>query len=468
MPPEPFPLAMRIWTVLASTHFQRKFFNPNRTYAESFAYLGESLSPFTADGDLVRRVWHYLRPTSLSVREWVIAGGELAPHWEHDFAIDPRVVKEWDIPIRPLEPFSRYLAAGGVTAITAENWREVLVHRNAGHGKNYLWRKGHTTVAGVCVNGHRTGVQAFVVVRNRDNYMCAYCDGRKALAGENDITVTHPARAAYFDVEVNGAVKPTDYVATSPRQLAWQCPRGHKYTRSVRGQCSSVEPCRVCENWELDPETNSVAALAPDLVAQWHPTLNDRSPREVKVCASEFAWFQCAEGHPPQRSNVLSRVNGRGCRGCGYAKVADLLTQFVADIRPELEAEWDPALNDGLTFVELRGSRTVERAWRCARGHITYKTTGKRLVSGCGVCTGHLRTVDVNPAAKYPLITSEWDEQLNGIPASEARVDVRYLWRCVLHGHIENVALHRRRANLGCTRCSRPERIAYGREKGTY
>ncbi|QNE35423.1 zinc-ribbon domain-containing protein [Leifsonia shinshuensis] len=465
MPPQPFPAAMRLWAVLATVDFQRSFFDPCQTYAEAFEYLREVLGGL-GDAGLVRRVWHYLRPTALTIREWVLAGGEFRPHWEHDFRINPVVVTMWKIPMRPLEPFHRYLAASDVTEVTAENWREVLTHRNPGHALKFFHARA--ALPAICVNGHRISMSALKGVGTRTNFQCAYCTRRIAVPGETDITMTHPERASWFDQDANGTASPTEYVSTSARKLAWVCPEGHKYTRSVAAQCTSKRPCTVCFNWDFDPDVNSVAVKAPQLVAEWHPTLNDRTPREVKACTTEYAWFQCTNGHPPYRGNIGARMNGTKCRVCSLETGVMKRAQRIAEVRPELEAEWDPALNDGLAFADLLGSVRQIRTWRCTNGHLTYKSTYRRLQAGCGYCSGHNSSADSNAVTRFPLIMSEFDEVENRIPAAKARVDAKYFWRCEANGHLTVSKLHNRRLTRGCARCPKDLRIANGLEKGTF
>jgi very-short-patch-repair endonuclease len=61
---------------------------------------------------------------------------------------------------------------------------------------------------------------------------------------------------------------------------------------------------------------NCLETLHPDLAAQWHPTLNDRSSAEVTAGSNHAAWWLGLEcGHEWQAA-VYARVNGNNCPTC--------------------------------------------------------------------------------------------------------------------------------------------------------
>lgn len=64
---------------------------------------------------------------------------------------------------------------------------------------------------------------------------------------------------------------------------------------------------------------NDLAAKAPDVAAQWHPTLNGNlTPEMVTSGSHRRVWWQCPLGHT-WKAFVYSRTGGaevRLCRDC--------------------------------------------------------------------------------------------------------------------------------------------------------
>ncbi|NEN07754.1 zinc-ribbon domain-containing protein [Diaminobutyricibacter tongyongensis] len=469
MPSRPFPKAMALWSHLADDAFQRKFFDPNSTYAEALGFLRSALAVLPwVDDEMCKRVWHYLRPTALAVREWLLSGGEFAIHWEHDFYISPSITAAWTRPMRPLEPFNRYLAASGVSEITPLNWREVVTHRSAGHSTKFVRQRPNGKLSGICMNGHRIHLYAYVKVGERSNFVCNCCIGRVAVAGDNDITSTHPYRATYFDETANPGVKATDLVAGSGRRINWRCPSGHPFPRQVSAQMRVEVACPKCEELRFEAEESSLAAGAPAAASEWHPTKNRCKPNQVYAKnTKELFWFQCENGHDYE-STAYRRLGGLGCTQCPKKGRAESRKPLLYESRPDLKAEWDPELNDGLLFEEVRRTVNVVYKWRCRNGHISEKTPHKRVFKGCKRCRGRLRS-GKSVADNYPLIVSEWDETRNPqTPSDHIDLKEKHWWRCKKASHIRFATIWTRRVTRGCPECPKEDRIAYGLEKGTF
>ncbi|NYK09074.1 hypothetical protein HNR14_000955 [Leifsonia naganoensis] len=465
LPARPFPHAIRLWTILASTEFQKAFFDPSSTYKQSLNMLNTALkNSGLGDQGLTTRVWHYLRFTALGVREWLDqralgSNAPFRPRWDHDLWLEPAVLESFTLPTRPLERFERYLQASNSQTITATNWREVLTHRSAGQPVDHL-RENLKRRGGVCPAGHRVPVEPVREVGKRTSFLCAYCSGRRVIPGETDIASTHPARASYFDFAANSPLLPIDLHSNLPTKVAWVCPLGHTYERSVQGQCIGEEPCLVCNGSIARPGFNTLQDLRPDIAREWHPTLNTKSPSEVTLRGNERAWFICPKGHQPYETMIRSRANGTGCRKCGHALGAHKGQQLISERYPELATQWVPELNDGVRFGEARGI-SLKHVWRCSRGHEISREAFIRAKLGCGRCSGHVKTPDCNILLeKYPLITSEFHPTANQVSKLQMNASDNYLWICAA-GHVRSATLHTRINSRGCSACPRPDRIAY-------
>src|SRR5262249_46446584 len=92
----------------------------------------------------------------------------------------------------------------------------------------------------------------------------------------------------------------------------------------------------------------SLARLAPELAAQWHPTKNRAlRPEHVTLKSVRRVWWRCARGRDHQwRSTVRSRTrtySGRGFGNCPFCsnKLVSV-TNSVAARAPWLVSEWHP------------------------------------------------------------------------------------------------------------------------------
>ena len=88
---------------------------------------------------------------------------------------------------------------------------------------------------------------------------------------------------------------------------------------------------------------NDLASQAPNIVAQWHPTMNGNlQPINVAVMSNRKVWWLGKCGHEWQAVvSSRTKTNGTGCPYCANLKVLvgynDLRT-----VVPELAKEWHP------------------------------------------------------------------------------------------------------------------------------
>jgi hypothetical protein len=143
--------------ILTSAHFGRQLFDPSRSFASAYSLLSSAVRDHLGYGSATasRRLWLYLRPTFLAIRESVVSDSPRASLFDHNFPLHPAVLADLKSPMRPLEPFARYLDAIGDVSLTAETPRELFGHRAA----TPPTRPGATPVlAVICRSGHRFAV----------------------------------------------------------------------------------------------------------------------------------------------------------------------------------------------------------------------------------------------------------------------------------------------------------------------
>lgn len=146
---------------------------------------------------------------------------------------------------------------------------------------------------------------------------CPYCSGRRPTSGRNLASV-HPELAAQWHPTKNGDLEPDQVPPRSNQSVWWRCTQDHDWSATVLNR-SGGSGCPYCSGRRATPE-RTLAALRPDLVAQWHPSRNgDFRPDDVSPGSGKKAWWQCSAGHEWQ-SVIGSRRAGSGCPQCPRSK----------------------------------------------------------------------------------------------------------------------------------------------------
>ena len=105
----------------------------------------------------------------------------------------------------------------------------------------------------------------------------------------------------------------------SNRKAWWKCPLGHSYSAVISSRALRGSDCPYCAGSKALAGFNDLAAKAPDVAAQWHPTLNGNlTPEMVTPGSHRRVWWQCPLGHT-WKAFVYSRTGGaevRLCRNC--------------------------------------------------------------------------------------------------------------------------------------------------------
>lgn len=96
-----------------------------------------------------------------------------------------------------------------------------------------------------CGKGHEW--EAAVSSRSSDGVGCPYCSGRKVLAGFNDLATIHPAIAAQWSPDLNGALTPEMVTAGSSKRVWWRCGEGHVWKAVISSRTGKRKHgCPVC------------------------------------------------------------------------------------------------------------------------------------------------------------------------------------------------------------------------------
>lgn len=163
-----------------------------------------------------------------------------------------------------------------------------------------------------CGRGH---IWQASVVSRANGAGCPVCAGKRILPGENDLASVFPAVAAQWHPTLNGTLRADGVSPYSNRKAWWRCERGHAYQAVIERRTAGGSGCPYCTGKKVLAGFNDLAALEPQLAAQWHPALNGAlTPEMVTAGSHRQAWWQCPEGHV-WKAMVYSRTGPKRC-GC--------------------------------------------------------------------------------------------------------------------------------------------------------
>lgn len=228
---------------------------------------------------------------------------------------------------------------------------------------------------------------------------CPFCRGLRPSV-TNRLDVLHPDVAAQWHPTLNGDLTPADVVATTHDEHWWKCPAGpdHEWSAPVTWRTRNGLGCGFCANRRLSV-TNSVAARAGEWLYLFDTERNPEPARatlantEVKVhwrcpVADDHRW---AEATGRVMTNSWAKGNS-GCPACSghQASTSNSLANY-----PDLAAEFDPALNGGLTADQVVAGTSRKLTWRCATcAHVWPAIGSNRLKRrGCPNCQRFSRSV---------------------------------------------------------------------------
>ena len=165
----------------------------------------------------------------------------------------------------------------------------------------------------VCAHGHEW--KAAIASRALSGNSCPVCAGRKVAAGENDLASHFPSIAAQWHPTKNGDLTPQQVTPSSNRKVWWRCELGHDYQAAVSSRTMNGSGCPYCADHCVLPGFNDLATRAPEVAAQWHPTLNGTlTPDMVMTGSHRKVWWICPLGHV-WKAVIYSRTGTRKC-GC--------------------------------------------------------------------------------------------------------------------------------------------------------
>lgn len=264
--------------------------------------------------------------------------------------------------------------------------------------------------------------------------------------------------AAEFDAERNAPLTPDAVSYGSSKPVWWRCEKGHRFEASPSSRCVGSR-CPYCAGMRPVAGENDLAALHPEIAAEWHPTKNgDLKPCDLKPGSKKLVWWRCGKGHE-WTACPKARVNGAGCPVCRRETESTYYNNRLSDRFPQLAAEWNTKRNGTLKPTEVSIDSAKRVWWQCEKGHewtaqisVRTKTEG-----ACPICSGRKLVRGVNDLKTVnPKLASQWAAENAPMTASDVAVNSakRVWWRCK-DGHLFRASVAARaEGKARCPYCS--------------
>ncbi|MCI5631797.1 MAG: zinc-ribbon domain-containing protein [Bacilli bacterium] len=211
---------------------------------------------------------------------------------------------------------------------------------------------------------------------------------------------------------------------------------------------------------------DSLAALYPDLSAEWHQTLNEGlKPENVLPGSTLKVWWRCSNGHE-WKASVVSRSRGHGCDICAreQRKITQhetLISSRDSLIGSKCVEDWDYTKNKHNPDYYTKGSG-VKVWWKChVCGHewrtpICDRT--RDFKHGCPACSNRILVKGKNDLqTTNPELIKEWNFELNGslLPSDVAQYSrTKIWWKCSKCGYSYQATPANRVIGKGCGCCA--------------
>lgn len=147
----------------------------------------------------------------------------------------------------------------------------------------------------------------------------------------------------------------------------WVCPKcGSSYDMMNRNKVRGSN-CPYCHGLRVN-HTNCLATTHPQLVSEWHPTLNNRTPYNITYGNDSKVWWICKDCGSEYDMSLNCRTNNKqNCPYCAGMRVN--YTNCLATVNPNLAKQWHPIKNGELTPYDVTSGKGQKVWWLGECGH---------------------------------------------------------------------------------------------------
>lgn len=454
-----FATAVSVIAWVAQEDTVRRLFDPFYAYAETFAWVQQSLNDLAGREvpTTIVAVWRHLHPAFVALQAAFRGYRSYRAGHPHDFAL-PADVTTWYPRSDRVQTAMEYLACIGDKNLSrvAQGYHD----DNAPTVQRPLLTSKH------CGRGHAYLDVATAIERDEKHFTpCPRCTRAHVRVGENDLATVAPHLAEELHETLNGSLTATDIAAASKTTVWWTCrAKGHPFRGSPANRTLTDAGCAVCLNRVILVGVNDLATTNPRIAQELHPS-RASAKRATQLHAGDTKkrlWLCHQRGHEFTAS-VQERVKGKvTCPDCKKERNRTSGRNLV-DTHPTIAAEWLPELNEGREPADYTQGSKLEVIWWCHNGphpfpmRIQIRTKG----GDCPFCAGRLLLVGFNDfATTHPALASEWHPWKNRKYPSEvmAGSNDKHHFKC-RDGHETHQSIPNRRESGGCTRCASGIRV---------
>ena len=200
--------------------------------------------------------------------------------------------------------------------------------------------------------------------------------------------------------------------------------------------------------------SNSLAAVHPELIAEWSDRNLPLTPDSVTFGSNKKVWWKGSCGHEWQAS-VKARSGGEKCPICSGARVVAGIND-LATLEPLLVKQWSKKNKIKPTEVSIGSHKKV--IWRCEKGHEWIATVKSRTINktGCPYCSHNKVLAGFNDLATlFPEVANEWSDKNEKKPTEvTAFANSKAWWKCKICGYEWNTLISTRSGGSKCPCCS--------------
>jgi len=237
---------------------------------------------------------------------------------------------------------------------------------------------------------------------------CPFCNYRLLLPKVNSLKVVYPNIANMWSP--NNKKQPDEVLPNWAMAVKWICTDcDGEYMAPISDMVEGVVECPFCAGKRVNPKTNSLAALYPDIAAMWAPDNIYHSDRVSPTSATSAKWI-CPDCSGKYYSLVNEMVSGE--TDCPYCNGRMVLPGFnsLARKHKEIAKLWSP--NNPKSADEVLPNVTVLAKWICPDCSGEYNAPINEMTDGtytCPYCTDRMVLKDYNSLyVRFPDVAKKW------------------------------------------------------------
>jgi hypothetical protein len=291
---------------------------------------------------------------------------------------------------------------------------------------------------------------------------CPFCTGR-LVSVTNCLSTRAPHAAKLWHPTKNRRRTPRDVLATTHDEFWWKCPKvpSHAWKAPVVLAAGKGFGCAYCKFRRLSPD-NALAARAPELAAEWHPTKNgELTPKDVTASNARDVWWRCRRDPSHEwQAPIARRFRGAGCKKCADARVPS--ERSLAARKPAVAKLWHPTKNLPWLVTEIGPTTNRQFWWRCPRGADHEWQSSPYVVAKaktpCPFCGGRQVCLANSLATAHTEVSFTWHPTKNSpLTPTDVMPGSRqpFWWMCAAgHAWRASVRAHVDRRGM-CPMCGR-------------